>query len=526
MLRPVSAEERAASVEGPTVPMTPVGTLATANTRPAVEIPSSSARGTDRRRELVDREERRGWQRRLARATSIAAGGWLACLAADLVVVLGLEQAPAIPYLGTRVGAGVLLGVLIAILRRFEDPSRAILRTFELATFSLGMALIGVLAALHEDGIVSYLVPGSVLVLLAYGVTLGSPWRHALLPVTLMTLTLPAALGVAALFSAHIAGQWADPRTRLTFLVEYAIVIGGAALTLIGGDALAGLRRQVAEARSIGRYQLRKRIAAGGMGEVWAAYHAGLRRDVAVKLIRAGSAREDEVQRFEIEVRTTAELTHPNTVRVFDYGVTDDGVWYYAMELLEGENLEQLVAREGVLSSPRALRLVTQAAQALAEAHGHGIVHRDVKPANLLVQRAGSGGEYVKLIDFGIARVVSSTSGVTRTGTVVGTPGYIAPEVVTGAPADARADVYALGAVLYFLLAGRKPFEADNVQALVLQHVHAEIAPPSTYAPAPVPEALEAIVARCLAKDPAARYADADELARALLDCEVRESLV
>ncbi len=492
-----------------------------ARTELAVEASTAKVRGTDRRRELVDREERRAWQRRLVRATRIAAGGWLAFLAFDLVIVLALEDAPAAPFLGLRLGAGLALGGVIAVVRRLSDPSRMVLRGFEIITFSTGMALIGVLTALHDDGLLSHLVPGSVLVVLAYGVTLGSPWRHALAPVGAMTLALPSVLGAAALFSPRVAAQWRDADHVLTFLVHYGIVLGGAGLTLIGGDALAGLRRQVDRARSIGRYQLRERIAVGGMGEVWSAYHEGLRRDVAVKLIRAGSATDDEVHRFEVEVRTTAELTHPNIVRVFDYGVTDDGIWYYAMELLEAESLQQIVTREGVLAPGRALRLVTQAAQALAEAHGRGIVHRDVKPANLLVRRAGSAGEYVKLIDFGIARLMSSTSGVTRTGTVVGTPGYIAPEVVMGAAADERADVYALGAVLYFMLAGRMPFEADNVQALVLQHVHADVTPPSAFAPEPIPPSLEAIVARCLEKDPAARYADADALARALLACDL-----
>src|SRR5262249_2757478 len=159
---------------------------------------------------------------------------------------------------------------------------------------------------------------------------------------------------------------------------------------------------------SLGRYKLKTRIGEGGMGEVWVAYHNGLKRDVAVKILRNDDDDDADatqaVTRFEREVRATTELTHPNTVRLYDYGVTDDGLCYYVMELLSGENLESLAARDAPLPSARAIHLLLQAARALAEAHARGIVHRDVKPANIFVTNAGGEDDFVKVLDFGIAK--------------------------------------------------------------------------------------------------------------------------
>jgi serine/threonine-protein kinase len=500
--------------EPETAPMTPVSGDAPTIAVTRSDAAETTGSGPSRLEAMMAEEERHAFRHRMIRALWLSVIGWLAFLASDALMIWGLGHAGPVTLLA-RIGPALGLIVLLVIARRV-DLGAGLLRVMEVCTFATGMISIGILAALHEKGITSSHVPGSVLVLLSYGVTLGSHWRRSLLPVVVTTLALPLTLLAAVPFSPALAEQLADPSRRLEALSLYFIVIGGAGLTLFGGDQVARLRAQIAASASIGRYRLRRRLAAGGMGEVWAAYHEGLRRDVAVKLIRAGAQTGHEVQRFEQEVRATAELTHPNTVRVFDYGVTADGVLYYAMELLEGEDLQKLVGREGGLPCHRALRLVTQAAQALGEAHARGIVHRDVKPANLLVQQAGSGTEYVKLIDFGIARRHDS-HGMTQTGMVVGTPGYIAPEAITGAPADARSDVYALGAVLYFALVGRMPFEADTVQALVLAHVHADPPPPSTRAPHPVPPELDAIVLRCLAKDPMDRYANAEALASALL---------
>src|SRR5690606_19918974 len=208
-------------------------------------------------------------------------------------------------------------------------------------------------------------------------------------------------LAFASPLSAELAAQFTDPMALASFVLSQVFLLAAAALVLVGGHMIWALRRQVFETRSLGRYTLKHRLGAGGMGEVWAAHHRALRRDVAVKILKPETRGEPgAVARFEREVRATAELVHPPTVRVFDYGVTEDGLWYYAMELLDGDDLHALVSREGPLEPARAARLIWQAAKALGEAHARGIVHRDVKPENLFVTRIGGEGEFVKVLDF------------------------------------------------------------------------------------------------------------------------------
>jgi serine/threonine-protein kinase len=255
------------------------------------------------------------------------------------------------------------------------------------------------------------------------------------------------------------------------------------------------------------------------MGEVWVAYHNGLKRDVAVKILRGdgGNVTPAAVARFEREVSATAELTHPNTIRLFDYGVTDDGLCYYVMELVEGEDIARLVARAGPQPPARALYLVAQAARALAEAHAKGIVHRDVKPENLIVTRAGGEHDFVKVLDFGIAKRAAGReeAGLTQTGWVVGTPMWLAPEAFEGTTVGPPADVYALGEVLYLLLSGKPPFEAKSFAAY--GDAHTRLAPGRL--PDAIPEDLGAVVMRCLRKSPDDRFRTARELADALTDC-------
>jgi serine/threonine-protein kinase len=258
------------------------------------------------------------------------------------------------------------------------------------------------------------------------------------------------------------------------------------------------------------------------MGEVWVAYHPGLQRDVALKILRPDQDADPiAVQRFEQEVAATTRLTHPNTVRVFDYGVTEDGIWYYAMELLEGQTLADLVRSEGRLPAARALHIAHQVARALAEAHARGIFHRDVKPENVFITRAGDEPDFAKVLDFGIAKVSQETAAgtLTRTGSIFGTPAYLSPEAARGKPTDARSDVYSLGAVIYFMLAGQAPFQAANSTELLLAHIHQS--PPSLRdrPELAVGEQVDELVLRCLEKEPERRFTDAAELGHALADC-------
>lgn len=253
-----------------------------------------------------------------------------------------------------------------------------------------------------------------------------------------------------------------------------------------------------------GRYRLSERIAGGGMGEVWRALDEVLGRTVAVKLLREEYAEDPEfLTRFRAEARTTAALAHPGIAQVYDYGEAH-GSAYLVMELVDGEPLSALLAREGALDATRTLDIVAQVAAALQAAHAAGVVHRDIKPGNLLVQPDG----VVRVTDFGIARAVDAAP-LTGTGMVLGTAYYLSPEQAAGGSATPASDLYVLGVVAYECLAGRRPFPGESPVGVALAHTREE--PPPL--PETVPAPLRSLVAGCLAKDPAARPASAAALA-------------
>jgi serine/threonine-protein kinase len=264
------------------------------------------------------------------------------------------------------------------------------------------------------------------------------------------------------------------------------------------------------------------------MGVVYLAEHQLLKRPCALKLIapdRAGEPRA--LARFEREVRVTARLTHPNTVEIYDYGRTEDGRFYYVMELLDGLSLADLVARHGPLPAGRAIFLLRQACGALAEAHAAGLVHRDLKPANIFAARRGNLHDFAKLLDFGLVLPLApagagpgpSTVEPSLEGHIAGSPLYMAPEQATGVQRpDARSDLYGLGAVAYYLLTGHAPFTGPTAMAVLVSVAHDPVEPPSRHRPG-LPADLERIVLRCLAKSPADRYPDADALERDLAAC-------
>jgi serine/threonine-protein kinase len=249
-----------------------------------------------------------------------------------------------------------------------------------------------------------------------------------------------------------------------------------------------------------------------------------LKRPCAIKLIapdRAGDPKA--LARFEREVRTTARLTHPNTVDIYDYGRTEDGKFYYVMELLDGLSLAELVASHGPLPPGRAIFLLRQACGALAEAHAVGLVHRDLKPANIFAARRGNLHDFVKLLDFGLVLPASDPLGAgaepSRDGHIAGSPLYMAPEQATGEMRpDARTDIYGLGAVAYYLLTGRAPFTGPTAMAVMISLARDEVEPPSRSRPG-VPSDLERVVLRCLSKSPADRYPSAEALDRDLSAC-------
>lgn len=324
--------------------------------------------------------------------------------------------------------------------------------------------------------------------------------------------------------SVMVAAMHADPHVETlarTSTVAYAATWAGVALvtsTMIS-RVIYGLARQVAEARQVGQYTLEEQIGKGGMGEVYRARHALLRRSTAVKLLRAAPTGGDRIERFEREVQLTSQLRHPNTVAIYDYGHTLDGVFYYAMEFLDGIDLDELVEVAGPQPPERVARILHQVCGALQEAHTAGLIHRDVKPANIFLCEKHGDYDWAKVVDFGLVKEVEPGAGpaITRAQTLVGTPLFMAPEsILAPNDVDAKADIYALGGVAYYLLTGGYVFDDPSTMVVCGLHLHGQPEAPSLRLGAPLPAKLDELVLSCLAKSPDDRPASAYAIARAL----------
>jgi len=311
------------------------------------------------------------------------------------------------------------------------------------------------------------------------------------------------------------------------FVFPYLLV---ATCAYIAALVVYRLGQEVSDARELGSYRLEDRLGVGGMGEVWRASHRMLARPAAVKLVRADSLGWDEgtaVARFEREAQVTAALQSPHTVELYDYGVSDDGTIYYVMELLEGVDLDQLVKKHGALPAERVVHILHQLCCSLEEAHRMGLIHRDVKPANIFLCKRAFQYDFVKVLDFGLVRKKSAVDtpepadNLSKVGVVIGTPDYIAPEVIHGEQADARSDIYTVGCVAYWLLTGRKVFDSPTVAALLVAQASQEPVPPSRRTDAEVPVELERLVLDCLVKDPDKRVQSAEEFVERLTKVEL-----
>jgi serine/threonine-protein kinase len=296
-----------------------------------------------------------------------------------------------------------------------------------------------------------------------------------------------------------------------------------ALLAAFTSRVIYGLREEVKQARRLGPYVLEERVGQGGAGVVYRARHALLRRETAVKLLLPGRVGPAALQRFEREVQLTARLTHPSTVAIFDYGRTPDGVFYYAMEYLDGGDLEDVVTLEGPLPPGRVVHVLAQVCRALREAHALGLIHRDIKPANVLLCERGGEGDVAKVVDFGLVKeLVPGAAGEEGApGGFVGTPLYVAPEAFTApGSVDARSDLYALGALGYRLLTGEAPFHGATAVEVCAHHLHTAPLPPSVRLGRAVPARLEALLLQCLEKEPARRPQSAGALLALLEGCE------
>jgi len=316
------------------------------------------------------------------------------------------------------------------------------------------------------------------------------------------------------------------------FVFPYLLIVG---MAYVGARVFFALGREVRKARELGAYRLLERLGQGGMGEVWLARHRLLARPAAVKLIRpltaASDAGSEAAIRFEREAQTIASLRSPHTVDLFDFGVADDGTFYYVMELLEGLDADRLVNRFGPMPDGRVIHVIRQVCHSLSEAESVSLVHRDVKPANIFLCRYGEDYDFVKVLDFGIVKAIREPASsdaetmlaVTAEHVVRGTPAFIAPEqALSESTVDHRADVYGIGCVAYWLLTGQLVFTADTAMQLIIKHAHEIPAAPSLRSELPMAKELDAIVLACLAKNPAERPQNARELAQRLDAVPVR----
>jgi len=369
-----------------------------------------------------------------------------------------------------------------------------------------GVACLNSWTAAPVVAMSSLLSWNAVVILVAGMIIPASPGR------ILAASLLAASADPVARWLTHPVGG--DVPSALHTLVLYLPNFACATVAMLPSQVLQRLGQTLKQAQDLGSYHLEELLGRGGMGEVWRASHRLLARTAAVKLIRpelmgASTVQESDalIVRFHREAEATAALKSPHTIRLFDFGVTDDRTFYYVMELLTGRDLESLVRTAGPLPAERVIFLLKQVCHSLAEAHAQGLVHRDVTPRNIYVCRMGLDYDFVKVLDFGL---VSQSAAVTRTlvragSSTTGTPAFMAPELILDGVVDQRADIYALGCVAYYLLTGELVFDADTPMKMFMQHVQAEPMPPSLRSELPIPSALEALVLACLSKHPASR---------------------
>jgi serine/threonine-protein kinase len=473
---------------------------------------------------IATEEEHALFERRMRLASAVifvlAFGFWVIATTSIAFVApeklpMQITSWPALVQLGTTAYA-----LLVWAVVRTRRRSPVVLDVLDVVT-AIGLCIGWTLSVVHAP---MRSARPEMIALLACSYTLVT--RAALIPSTpartaaLGVLGLAPVIPVTALFYARYPIDVALPLSPAAYIAIWAAL--GVAATTVISYVIYGLRMQIRKAMQLGQYVLEEEIGQGGIGVVYRARHAMLRRPTAIKLLQGSTG--SAVERFEREVQITARLTHPNTVAVFDYGRTPDGVFYYAMEYLEGITLEDLVETHGPQDPARVVHVLLQICGALEEAHGVGLVHRDIKPANVMLTERGGIPDVVKVLDFGLVKErLEADAKLSGVNTILGTPHYMAPEAILDPSAiDGRADLYAVGAVGYFLLTGERVFEGSNLIEICSQHLHQTPVAPSEKRSG-IPEALEAAVLSCLAKKPGERPASASALAAVLRACGAGE---
>ncbi len=461
--------------------------------------------------------------------TRLRAAAGLLCLAFGSFFVWRLFMGgidPSVDFV-FHLGVTLVLGLSFFSLCRKCSISLRKLRVYEVAIFGLPTAYFvhqqyWVSKLLAERGMTHDQLAPWVGTVFIYAMFIPNRWRRA-------AWILGVMCAAPVLLSVYL--WWQDPAyaaamaAHRSFVMELVIIMGVTFLAATyGTHVINELREEAFEAKQLGQYRLVNLIGSGGMGDVYLAEHQMMKRPVAIKLIRPGKAADKQaLARFEREVRATAKLSHWNTIEIFDYGRTEDGTFYYVMEYLPGLSLADLVEKHGPLPPARAIHLLMQTCDALSEAHGRGLIHRDLKPGNIFAAQRGGYYDVAKLLDFGLAKPLSNDTvpvQLTQEGSITGSPMYMAPEQALGdSEPDERSDVYSLGAVAYYVLTGRPPFEGDRAIKIILAHAHDEVVLPTRHRD-DLPRDLEQVILRCLAKNPLDRYPSAAALRKALGECE------
>lgn len=456
-------------------------------------------------------ERRQSFRRFIA----LAVVGWTLFIVTD-VFAARLHDA-SLAYLVALRLTGTGSGLVMYLLSGSERLPGWAVTLFETATPIIAALLVS-LGAIPCGGALSPLALGVTMIAVTRGV-LPSPWQR----------TLPSSMGAALMFPLVMIGasrfvpfvheQLESPLMLWTFLQACVFLMFAGVVAAGGSHLLWSAKEQIYQARRLGQYRLVARIGAGGMGEVWMARQMPLNRRVALKILKESTLKDPAaLRRFKREAEAASSLQHAHTIRVFDFGASDDGVFFIAMELLDGMDLEAIVDRSGPMPPARVIHLARQICDSLAEAHKRGIIHCDLKPANLFVTRVAEDYDFAKVLDFGLARLNASDSHAT-VDSMRGTPAFMPPEVVKGETPTPASDIYSMGAVLYWMVTGSPVFRG-NFHEAVVAHVERAPEPPSERLGGPVPRDLELVILKCLAKKGPDRYASAKELGEALARCE------
>ncbi len=465
---------------------------------------------------------------RLRIASLLLFGGFSAFLLKQLLAGMPWSSPIEVAAFWTHVAVTVITGIVAQRLCAHCKYAVRHLRMIELTVFISSAAFLALITYVRtvsaaEHGYIQSITGPWTLLILTYAMFIPNRWKRGMLVIIPMALTpIVVLLSVRATSRDFLNLLRTDPDFQFMILESMISMILTATVAIWGIRKMTTLRTAAFEAKQFGQYRLRQRIGVGGMGAVYIGEHKLLRRPCAIKLIHPEKAGDPKVlARFEREVQATAQLTHWNTVDIYDFGRADDGTFYYVMEYLPGLCLQDLVDRQGPMPAGRVIHLLTQTCDALSEAHAEGMIHRDIKPANIFAARRGHRHDVAKLLDFGLVRQAESKqdSSLTSEHTLLGSPLYMSPEQAAGDDLDQRSDIYSLGAVAFTLLTGRPPFDGSRPLQVII--AHAQTPPPKlSKIQQGIPADIEAVVLKALEKSPDARFQTAAEFHDALSRCE------